>query len=564
MTKEESSNPLITRRVITRRALLRSSIASGAGLALLSLPNPLAAYASTERSKLSKAPQSGTGTPITTLRLPFLADMGGADPDVFYEAEGLQVTTSVYEGLVQYTPRPPDTPLSYVPIAERISPGLAESWEVSPDGVTYTFHLRPNVLFHDGTPMDAASWQASIARRGAVDQGPAYMVQPVAATSAPDALTLVVKLKHPVEPFLDYLACSWGPKAVSPTAVKAHSTKGDMAQKWLMTHDAGTGPYMLTEYLADNHYVLQAFPRYWGTKPQIKTVQIPILPDLDIQEIKLKDGDLDMITKGLPIQAVESFGANTSFEVKRFPVASSLTLYINPTKGRIFADSVVRRALVRAIDKRKLVKEVFGDAATVATQFYAPGSFPDGAAPDNPKYEPSELTSVVKNLSSKKVDLAYSLMGGAANQVMGELIQAELAATGLDVTVRGIPTASEYDLYNLPDAKRPDLLIEVFSGDAMNPDSAVRIFLRTGAAPLNWFDYSIPTADTAMDVGQASTSNAQFVNKYAQVAKLYVDADYILKIANTDDVFVSRAGITGFVHDPQSFQTLRIADLKGG
>ena len=75
----------------------------------------------------------------------FNANMQVPDPDIFYEVEGNEVTTSVYEGLVRYKPDSPE-----------IEGALAESWTVSPDGKTYTFKLRPNVKFHDGTAMDSA------------------------------------------------------------------------------------------------------------------------------------------------------------------------------------------------------------------------------------------------------------------------------------------------------------------------------------------------------------------------------------------------------------------------
>ena len=83
--------------------------------------------------------------------------MGTVDPDIYYAGEGLQVTLSVYESLVTYAPVAAGVPLTYQPPSKRIAPGLAHAWEISPDGLTYTFHLRPGVKFHDGTPMDAAA-----------------------------------------------------------------------------------------------------------------------------------------------------------------------------------------------------------------------------------------------------------------------------------------------------------------------------------------------------------------------------------------------------------------------
>jgi len=193
---------------------------------------------------------SGAGATLT-LKMPFLADMQVPDPDIMYEGEGAQLMEFAYEGLVRYKPG-----------SAEFLPGLAKSWTVSPDLLTYTFTLQPNVKFHDGSPADAEAWRKSFVRRAEINQGPAYMVAGVAQTTAPDPTTFVVTLKEPNAAFLHYLACPWQPFAVSPTAVSANAKGDDLAQDWLKTHDAGTGPYRLTEFVAGSHYSLEAFGDY--------------------------------------------------------------------------------------------------------------------------------------------------------------------------------------------------------------------------------------------------------------------------------------------------------------
>ena len=196
-------------------------------------------------SSKSSSPSGDSSTPSTlpvgsrVLKMAFNANMQVPDPDIFYEVEGNEVTTSVYEGLARYKPDSPE-----------IEPALAKSWTISPDGTTYTFKLRDGVKFHDGTPMNAASWQADFKRRTDVNNAPAYMLADVTSTEAPDPLTFVVHLKQPVSPFLDYMALPYGPKAVSPTALKAHAGT-DFAQNYLKDHDAGTGPYTITKFTTD-------------------------------------------------------------------------------------------------------------------------------------------------------------------------------------------------------------------------------------------------------------------------------------------------------------------------
>src|SRR5262249_20656293 len=165
---------------------------------------------------------------------------------------GLAITLSVYEGLVQYKPD-----------STEIEPLLAKSYTVSDDGLTYTFHLRPNVKFHDGSAFDAAAAKFDFERRLKVNGGPSYMVADVKSMDTPDPLTFVVHIKQPVTPFLDYLASPYGPKMMSPTAIKQHEVKNDSGQEWLKSHDAGSGPYQLTSVTPGQLYIMKSFADYW-------------------------------------------------------------------------------------------------------------------------------------------------------------------------------------------------------------------------------------------------------------------------------------------------------------
>ena len=151
------------RRTFIRRAgYSMAAIAAAPGL-LEACSSGSSKPASASASASAKASASNTpGKPITTLRLPFLADMGTPDPDIFYAAEGLQVTLSCYDSLVRYIARSAGVPLVYQPPSARIQPAAATSWDISADGLTYTFTLRPNVTFHDGSPMDSAAWQNAV------------------------------------------------------------------------------------------------------------------------------------------------------------------------------------------------------------------------------------------------------------------------------------------------------------------------------------------------------------------------------------------------------------------
>ncbi|MBX9918421.1 MAG: ABC transporter substrate-binding protein, partial [Mycolicibacterium frederiksbergense] len=271
----------------------------------------------------------GAGSGTVTLRMPFLADMQIPDPDIMYEGEGVQVMESAYEGLVRYES---DT--------GKIIAGLATSWAVSDDQLTYTFTLQPGVKFHDGTDADAEAWVKSFQRRGEINQGPAYMVAGVAATGAPDPTTFVVTLAEPNNAFMHYLACPWQPFAVSPTAVAANAVGDDLAQGWLKTHDAGTGPYTIAEFVPGSHYTLQAFPDYWGGAPAFETIRIEITPSISSQKLQLDSGAFDIVTKGFAIPDVLQYEKNSQFTVVNAFGGVGEAIWLNPNSG-IFADKAL-------------------------------------------------------------------------------------------------------------------------------------------------------------------------------------------------------------------------------
>ncbi|HWD24149.1 MAG TPA: ABC transporter substrate-binding protein [Acidimicrobiales bacterium] len=487
-----------------------------------------------------------------TLNLAFGADMQVPDPDIFYEIEGNAVVTSVYEGLVKYANN-----------STKIIPALATKWSVTPDGLTYTFTLRSGVKFHDGTPFNSAAAMFSFQRRKGVNSAPAYMVADVTSMATPTPTTFVVHLDKPVSAFLDYLAAPYGPKMVSPTLVKAHevgAAPGDWAQKYLSTHDAGTGPYSISAFVPGSHYDLVSNPGSWGGKPYYTKVHIAIVPDISTQQVELGNGQLSMILHGLSVNAVSSFKSNPNFEVKNFPAELKAMLTLNPTLG-VFKSAAVRIALRSAIDKKAIVASVYGNSlATVSTQAYPVGEFPAGMAKDNPTYDPTKLRNALKSASgSKKIDLVYST-DNATNQRVAEFVQTELQADGLQVTIRGVPIGQIFNYATESASKVPNALIWTVNPDDAHPDSWIRIFSNTQGA-LNEMHGSVPAADALMDAGLHSTNPKTIQADYAKAGELIANSGEAISIADVNDTVVAAKGITGFFHQPPTADTVVLGDL---
>jgi peptide/nickel transport system substrate-binding protein len=505
-----------------------------------------------------RAPSSGAlgASSSHTLNLAFGADMQVPDPDIFYEIEGNAVVTSVYEGLVKYANG-----------STTIVPALASSWTISPDGKTYTFELRPGVTFHDGAPLNSEAAAFSFARRTGVNSAPAYMLANVTSTATPSPLTFVVHLNQPVAAFMDYLASPYGPKMVSPTTVKTHelmitksSPNGDWAQQWLKTHDAGTGPYTITQFVPGSHYAISAYPGYWGAKPYYTTVNINIVPSITVQQAELESSQISILLHGLPINAVDSFRGNANYEVKEFPAQLKAMLYVNPTTG-IFKSEAVRSALRQAIDKAAIVASVYGNTlATVSTQAYPVDEFPAGMAPDNPSYNPSVLKNLLKTTAgSKNIDLAYST-DDPTNQRVAEFIQIELDAVGLSVQVHGVPISQVFNYASTPPSQLPSLLVWTVNPDDSHPDSWIRIFSNTSGS-LNELHGSVPQADALMNAGLHSTNPTTIQQDYAEAGALVADSGEWISIADVRDVVVAHAGVSGWYFQLPTADTVVLGGL---
>ena len=491
----------------------------------------------------------------TTLNYAFSFDPGTLDPDIFYGNEALVVTTSCYDGLLRYKDN-----------TTQIEPWLATSWSISKDSKTYTFHLRPNVTFADGTKFTSEAMKYSFQRRGGINAGPGYMVAPIASMDTPDPLTLVVHLSTPIDPFLHWLASPYGTKAVSPTLVKAHATKKDpWAKGWLATHCAGSGPYTLSSVVPAQRYVLSANPKYWGPKPYFTTVNIDMIPSFSTQELKLKSGDLDLMTHGIPSADVTSFSKNSKLQVVRLPAITAINLWLNPHKPNL-ANVNVRKAVGMALNRAQLVQQVYGQNATLYSGIFAPGSLP-------PKwggvysigYNPAGAKAIVSKVpsSQRSLNFVYTT-DDAANQQLAGLIAAQLNAVGFKVTIRGIPETEVFNYPVYPESKRPDMVVVPNNPDDASPPSNPQLMWVSVKTAGTYFQPLDPSVDKILFKAKITANHTQALKLYGEAANKYGAMNVLIPLANAKTVIVSRAGITGFGVQRQGLWTVDLATLRAG
>jgi peptide/nickel transport system substrate-binding protein len=497
---------------------------------------------------------AGAPNPVPTdkvLHLSFMQDPGQPpDPDIYYAGQGLLLTTNLYEGLLQYAPGTADP---------KVMPLLATSWTVAPDKKTFTLQLRKGVVFHDGTPFTAAAVKPSFDRRLAVNQGPAYMVADVASVTASGDYQVTIKLKNPNPFFLDYLASPYGPRMMSPTALAAHAGR-DFAQTYLQTHDVGTGPFTLTDAKVGSHYAMAAFDGYWGTKPYFTTVDIPVQTDMSTVQLLLNKGQLAAVLHDLPQSAVRSYIDNKSVKTYSLPTMMSNFLYVNPALG-FLTSAANRTALLKAVDVDQILQQAYLGRGRKADQAYPAHMMAAGQATQNVAHDPSALRTLVTSLPAdqKTVTVGYD-SESADNQLVANLISAQLAPYGLTVKVQSYPTSQIFGWIGDPKGA-PELLLALGWPDAAPPYTWAHISFDPSGG-LNYLHCSDPGITKMLEDG-AKTGSAE---TFSQIGAASVTTGCWYNLVDQDDFMVAQPWLKGVeaAHVVAAPNTLSLNLLSAG
>lgn len=308
-------------------------------------------------------------------------DISGLDPAMANDGETFRVSRQIFEGLVGVEPGTADP-----------APGLAESWEQSEDGLTYTFQLKEGVTFHDGTDFNAEAVCFNFDRmnnftgvaaseslsyywgklmRGYADTGTSIYGGCEATSDTEVAITLT-------QPFAGFIpALSLPSFAIqSPTALEEFSAdevggtaEAPVLSEYAQGHPVGTGPFKFDEWSVGESVTLSAYEDYWGEQGQVQEVIFQVIGETTARRQALESGSIDGYDLVAPadLGALEEAGFNL---VNRDPF-NILYLGINQ-KAPGLSDPKVRQAIAHAIDKEQLVTQVLPEGTEVAQEFMPP------------------------------------------------------------------------------------------------------------------------------------------------------------------------------------------------
>ncbi|MCF6306040.1 MAG: ABC transporter substrate-binding protein, partial [Rhodobacteraceae bacterium] len=286
------------------------------------------------------------------------------------------VYINIYEGLTEFAPD------------GSVIPALAQSWDISEDGLTYTFALQSGVKFHDGSDMTASDVVWSLNRARAEDSVNAQktLFANIADVSAPDDTTVVVTLTTPTGNFLFNMA--WGDAVVL--------NEGDDVEA-LKTAPNGTGAFTFTNWVQGDSITMTRNENYWGTPAILETVTIKYISDPTAAFNAVMGGEVDAFPTFPAPENLPQFDADPRFTVIVGSTEGETILSTN-NKMPPFDNPLVRKALAHAIDRNAVIDgAMFGYGTPIGTHF----------APHNPAY--LDLTAQ----SNYDPDLARQLLAEA-------------------------------------------------------------------------------------------------------------------------------------------------------
>ena len=437
--------------MLTRRTLLAATAASPLAVSLGALP----AFAATPREVVVMAMQ--------------IDDVISLDPGESYEFTDNEVCGNVYRKLVL----PDETD------AAKVVGDLAKSWEISADGLTFTFHLGDDAHFASGKPVTAQDAAFTLQRLVKMNKAPGFIIGQFGFDAgnvaklirATDDKTLVMTLPSQQAPsfVLNCLSAS-AANVVEQATVMAHEVNGDFGNAWLKTNSAGAGAYKLTSWAASDHIILDLNP-HSGIAVQPRRIILRHVADPAAQLLLLQKGDVD-IARNLTPDQIKTIAGNADFHSTSTLQATSLYIAMNEDVPAL-AKQGVRQAIKWAIGYEAIAQNITPNLWGVS-QSFLPKGLP-AALPDQPFHKDSAKAKQLLAAAGypNGLTLTMDFITAAPYGDIAQAVQADLAQAG--ITLQLLP-GEQKQVITKTRSRTHQLAMLYWGSDYFDPNSNAQGF----------------------------------------------------------------------------------------
>lgn len=458
------------------------------------------------------------------------AEPRGLDPAMVDDGESAKVMINIYEGLLKYNKD-----------STKVEPSLAKSWDVSPDGLTYTFHLQEGVKFQDGTDFNADAVKFNIDRQLApqVTKDMAYaefVYGSVKDVQVVDKNTVKINLKAPSTPFLSNLAMVMSAPMVSPKALKDNNNNVNQAP-------VGTGPYKFVKWSKDENIVLVRNDQYWGTKALTQNVIFKFIKDNSARVVALNNGEADMID-GIDATVVKQI-TDAGNKIFQAPGMNINYMAYNTSKAP-FNDSKLRTAISQAVNVPELVKSLYQGYAEPAASIMP--TFMEGYDKSIAQvaYDPTAAAATLKAAGLTKVHvITYTNprpYNSANGQALAEAIQGYFSKVGITATIDAYDWTTYKEKVKAGDY---DICFYGWIGDNGDPDNFMSL-LSADDPGLNVALYKNAEFNALIAKGISTPAGADRTAIYTQLEKMAAADAVWLPISHATTLAAYRPNVNGF------------------
>lgn len=518
----------------------------------------------------------GTGTPAAAQGAKTLVFCSEGNPDDLSPA--LARTNTSFDAVLPVF----DTLVRFDPAQRGIVPGLAESWTISPDGLVYTFKLRPNVRFHPTagyTPKRTLTaedviftfnrqWKADHPFHKVGDKRYNYfndlsMPALLSSVEAVDDLTVRFTLNRPQAPFLADLSMTF--TAITSAEYADFLLKKGTPEKYDQA-PVGTGAFQFVSYRKDTMIRYKAFPDHWGAKPALDNLVFSITPDAGVRLNKLQSGDchvmpfpnladLPKIRADKSLKMIEQEGFNVSF------------LTFNVQK-KPFDDVRIRRAVSMAVDKKTMIEAIYGSTGRVAKNPLPPTIWGYNDAIVDTPYDPEAAQRLLAEAGYPEgfeaemwyMPVARPYMANAKRAA--EMMRSDLARIGVRITL----ATDDWSVYmkRMMAGEHQSGMIG-WTGDNGDPDNFLYTLLSCDSARAGGFNmakWCNPEFDALIVRAKQVSDQGERTRLYYQAQEVFKREAPWLTLAHSLVFMVMRDEVQGYQMNPFGLHLFRTVDLK--